>query len=163
MKIFYLFLSIVVIVQNLFGLGNPVIEAKEIVGCWKRNIYSDRQMKRLSLFDFYDPVHQKFQWFCFEEDGTFRTMTASRDMPFDEIFQIAKLSQPRMTWKMIAPGVVRIEHKDDPKQNFNWLVSIASKQENFKNVKVKPNELCMGLINEDGTDYVLLRVLSKVQ
>lgn len=55
--------------QTALALGEPVVDGNQLVGCWKREIYSQDAMNRISTFDIYDPTLQKYQWFCFQDKG----------------------------------------------------------------------------------------------
>ncbi len=160
-KIILMIIMTLLYSANAFSLGEPVKVSEQLVGCWKRNIYPDDVMKKLSKFDMYDEVQQKYQWFCFNADGTFRAMTASKDIPLADVKEKVKLFPMLMSWKLLSQGIVRIEHKEDQSQNYNWLMSVAVSRENFKGASISPGHIYMGLINKEKTDYALLRVLSK--
>jgi hypothetical protein len=160
-KILMVIVASLLFSSTVFALGVPIKDTEKLIGCWKRNVYSDGDMKRLSKVEFYDEVQQKYQWFCFNPDGSFRVMAANKDMPLADIKEKVKNLPLLMTWKLMSPGIVRIEHKEDSSQNYNWLMSVAVSSETFKGVGINPGEVYMGLINREKTDYSLLRVLSK--
>lgn len=147
-----------------FALGEPVAAGPAIVGCWKRQVYPDDAMKRISTFDVYDSVQQKYQWFCFRRNGEFRVLTMNRDAQLGTRELEAGFAgfPATMRWELLGLGVVSI--KPDGDEATNWLVSFATAPEKIDDdVTVQPGVLFMGLVNEERTRYALLRVLQRVE
>lgn len=146
------------------ALGEPVADAASIVGCWKRHVYSAEAMNRISTFDIYDAVQQKYQWFCFRENGDFRVLTLNKDAELSpkELDKYLEAYPAAMRWKLLGLGVVSITPKHDAPTN--WLISFAVSPEKIDDeVTVPPGELFMGLVNEQHTRYSLLRVLERAE
>lgn len=149
---------------SAFG-GEPVKDAKQLVGCWKREVYADEAMARISQFDFFDPVSQKYQWFCFRENGDFRALTDGKYQDLDtagvdRLFNMFPASQ---TWKLKRKGVVHIENPKDPAQSLDWKVSIAKQPERVDEKAIAPEgALYMGIMDKGSKRYSLLRVLTRL-
>src|SRR6202008_2291946 len=97
------------------ALGEPVANTSSILGCWKRHVYSAEAMNRISTFDIYDPVQQRYQWFCFRENGDFRVLTLNKDAELSskELDNYLEASPAAMRWKLLGLGVVSITAKHD--------------------------------------------------
>jgi hypothetical protein len=151
---------------NVLALGDPITNEEQLHGCWKRHIYADDVMSSLSTFELYDPVNQKYQWFCFFQGGKFAVHTTNKDVKVT-VQEIEKFRAPFpsvMSWKLIGMGLVKVEHKEDPAQNANWLVSLAPSATFLRDgAPVYEGDLFMGLLNKEQSRYALLRVLSRVQ
>lgn len=147
-----------------FALGEPVAEGSAIVGCWKRHVYSDEAMNRISLFDIYDSVQQKYQWFCFRKNGEFRVLTINKDAQLSAAELDAGFAAfpATMRWQLLGLGVVSITPNDD--EPTNWLISFATSPEKIDDEATAPaGSLFMGLINNERTRYALLRVMERVE
>ncbi len=164
MKSLFLFL-IFGFAGNAFASDLPVKNENQLLGCWKRQIFSEATMKRLSTFDIYDPVLQKYQWFCFFKGGEYRVVTMNRDSEL-KTSDIRKSTegQPKvMSWQLMSDGVVRVEHKEDPSQTMPWLMSFTTEplQTDQGEILAK-GTLVMLVISRDKTKY-LYRALVKIE
>lgn len=149
--------------STALALVEPVAQGSAIVGCWKRHVYSDEVMRRISPFDLYDSVQQKYQWFCFRRNGEFRVLTMNKDavLSDDELGAGFAAFPATLRWELIAVGVVSITPKDD--EPTAWLMSFATAPEKIDDeATAAAGSLFMRLINKEQTRYVLLRVLERV-
>jgi hypothetical protein len=164
MKAFTLTAILLAFSSHALALGEPVAEGSAIVGCWKRHVYSDEAMSRISLFDIYDPVQQKYQWFCFRKNGEFRVLTINKDadLSADELDAGFAAFPATLRWELLGLGVVSVKPDDD--EPTTWLISFATSPEKIDDeVTAAPGSLFMGLINKEQTRYALLRVLERVE
>lgn len=149
-----------------FALGEPVSDETQLIGCWKQRLYQSNAIPGIGAPDFYDPESQKYRWFCFYPKGRFFVITTNKDtaMSSKDIDKYAASYPPLMSWKFLSLGVVRVEHKQDSKQNLNWLVSIAAAPTTLTDgVSVEKGDLYMGLVNQARNAYALLRILEKIE
>ena len=73
-----IFLLLLVLLSNAASAqvqNTPVTDAKEIIGCWERVDFSDEAKKMMNEIE---PWPIRYQWFCFESDGTLSTYASSK-------------------------------------------------------------------------------------
>jgi hypothetical protein len=148
------------------ALGDPVTTESQLLGCWKQQMYPAGLMAGVGAEDIYDPVTQKYHWFCFDPKGQFSVITTNTNAPLiiKELKKYAKAYPRLMTWKLLGTGVVSITHKEDPQQNLNWLVSFAPESAAIvPGVPVEKGDMYFGRVNEAQNAYALLRILRKVE
>ena len=165
MKRIVLLMLFLCLSTSAFALGDPVTDESQLLGCWKQRLYPAGLLPGLGAPDLYDPVQQKYRWFCFYPDHHFSvlTMNSDKDLSGKDLEQYTSMFPHVMSWTLLGTGVVRIEHKEDPNQNMNWLVSLAPAAINLADgVAVEKGDMYLGLINKAQDAYALLRILTKV-
>lgn len=145
----------------------PVKDSKQLEGCWRRHIFTQAAMNRLSSFDIFDPVQQKYQWFCFRANGDFRALTNSKDdnPKTADIDRLTGLFPGSQSWKLVEPGVIHIENRADASQTHKWNVRFTAKEEKLdRDVTVPAHTLLMSIPGKakDPKQYGTLRVLVKL-
>jgi hypothetical protein len=150
----------------LFALGDPVATESQLLGCWKQQLYPPDLMAGLGAEDIYDPVTQKYHWFCFYPKGRFSVVTTNNDASLStkDLKNYASAGPRLMTWKLLRTGVVSIEHKADANQNQSWLVSFAPESATIvPGVAVEKGDMYFGQINASHDAYALLRILKRIE
>lgn len=122
-------------------------------------------MKRLSTFYLYDPIKHKYQYYCFYPEGRFILITMSKDInqTTESLKKYKDMFPVTMKWKLIIDGFVRIEHKDDPSQNGDWITFFADSDKSITDiVPIKHGLIGMKLTNKKQT-RALVRIMEKIE
>lgn len=149
-----------------FAIGQSISDKTEIMGCWERVLYPPEIMAQMSKRGFYHPELQKYQWYCFFDDGVFRVVTAnkSRDFTATETVDLFKSAPVSMTWEWIQDSIVKIEHKDDPSMNAYWFIArIDEDTRVFGDNLIQQGSYFMAIPTEDLNSFEVVRVLKKLK
>ena len=148
-----------------FSIGVVIKDKNELLGCWKRVIYSDETMKQMNKFNIYHPVHQKYQWFCFFEDERLHVLTSSKDVKHttESLKKYFKNYPKLMTWKWIQNSAVETEHKQDSDSKLLWATTRIDKEMKvFGNNVIPKNSVFMGIPTKDLRNFIITRILVKI-
>lgn len=148
------------------AMGKPIAHADQLLGCWKRVMYTPYVMQQMSRLDFYDPQVHKHQWYCFFERNVFRVLTAGQDADYTtaQLRQRFESEPVEMTWQWVGESVVRVEHKGDARMNAHWMVRRIDREMHAYGPNVIPKDaLFMAVPTPDLKDFVIARVLQRVK
>ena len=151
--------------SSAFSIGVEINNSDELLGCWKRVIYSDEIMKQMNQFNMYDPKNQKYQWFCFFENERFHVMTSNNDDEYTtrKLRDLFKNMPKLMTWKWVQNSVVMTEHKESKDSKAHWLITRIDKDMYiFDNNLIPKDSLFMAIPTQDLKSFVITRVLVRV-
>lgn len=125
--------------------NRPVVSASDLVGCWSKVDFSEQAKARINEIVY---PEARFQVFCFEPDGSLRTVDSSAPIqgkPSELMAALAEL--PKVAAYQIArPGVVVLLRKD-ANQDTGWHSTFTQRDMQFDGKNIPKDSLTMGLID----------------
>jgi hypothetical protein len=139
----------------------PVETTKDVIGCWERIDFSEEAQKKINEIE---PWPIRYQWYCFEPDGTLYTHGSTRyskhtSKSLREIF--ARLPK-EITYTLLQKGVIRTDHMS-VKQTLTWGASFTAATVSFDGKIIEKGTLIMALYDQQKKRNVYFRYLRKLQ
>lgn len=138
----------------------PVKFAADIIGCWERVDFSEEAKKQVNEIE---PWPIRYQWFCFEEDGTLSTYGASSySMQTSETLREVFKSLPKdITYTILQDGIIKTEQKS-AQQSIIWGAYFMGKTVIFDEKLFKKGTFIMSIFSQEKQKNIYYRYLKKV-
>lgn len=151
-----LFFPTIASAQNI-----PVERAEEITGCWELISFSDEVKKQINEIE---PWPAKYQWFCFESDGTLNTLGSSEpSKQTSETLREAFNTLPKdITYSVLQSGIIKTEQKS-VQQTLFWGAFFMGKPVLFDGKIFEKGTLIMSIFNPVKRKNIYYRYLKKVE
>ena len=162
MRIFYLlllaFLSNATYAQTQ---NKPVTSAEEIAGCWERIDFSDDAKKMMNEIE---PWPIRYQWFCFEPDGTLSTYMSSKPavVTSAQLRESFKLLPRTFTYSVLPHSIIKTEALSGI-ETLPWGAAFLGTTRAFDQKVIEKGTLIMSLFDQKKNRPVYWRYLKRVQ
>ena len=140
----------------------PVATQAQLVGCWSL-VEMPAAMK--AQMNEVDPYPQKYQWFCFEPDGTMHTAASDTPMVYTSTSLRAafkKLAADDMRYEIMKAGVMRIQ-QISTHQEMGWQTEIFDQTYSNGLTMLAKGDMEMGLIDFAKGKVVYWRILTRMR
>lgn len=158
-KIIALLLSLLSLAASA-QTNRQVTSTADLVGCWSKVDFSEQARTRINETTY---PEARYQVFCFEPDGTLRTVDSTvpiQAKPSELRAALAEL--PKVHGFQIArPGIVVFTTRDS-NQGTGWLSSFTQRDMEFDGKSIPKESLTMGLIDLTKQRAVYWRYLVKL-
>ncbi|MFA6063386.1 MAG: hypothetical protein WC736_12410 [Gallionella sp.] len=141
--------------------NTPVTSAKEITGCWERIDFSDEAKKMLNEIE---PWPSRYQWFCFEPDGTLLTYMSTKpaNMTAAQLRELFKPLPKTFTYSVPVKGIIQTEALSG-KETLPWGASFLGITRAFDQKVIEKGTLIMMLVDQKKNKPVYWRYLKRIQ
>lgn len=141
--------------------NTPVTSAKEITGCWERIDFSDVAKKMLNEIE---PWPIRYQWFCFEPDGTLLTYMSSKPaiMTSAQLRELFKSLPKTFTYSVLPQSIIKTEALSG-KETLPWGAAFLGTTRAFDQKVIDKGTLIMSLFDQKKNKPVYWRYLKRVQ
>lgn len=161
-------------IKNIFGLlvfavsfsagaqaNRQVTSNDDLIGCWSKIDFSEQAKAKINTVAIGE---DRYQVFCFETDGTVRTIGSSSPIQANSAeVRAAFTDMPKvMAYQIVKPGVVVITNSET-KQNSGWISSFTAREMQFDGKNFPKETLTMGLIDMSKQRAVYWRYLTPIQ
>lgn len=139
-----------------------VAHQKELVGCYERINFSPAFAKQVNLTEYWT---QPYQWFCFEQDGTFSSaMSTQYEQKTTKSLQQTFSVLPKVfRHEIVKEGIVKTAD-DKGLEVLYWQATLMDKDITTPDGTLVPKgALVMGLINPQTGDIMYWRYLKKLK
>lgn len=138
----------------------PVKSAEDIVGCWERIDFSEEAKKQINEIE---PWPIRYQWFCFEQDGTLYTYGAtSYSKQSSETLREAFKSLPKdITYTVLQDGIIKTEQKS-AQQSLIWGAHFMGNTVLFDGKILEKGTLFMSIFSQEKRKSIYYRYMKKV-
>jgi hypothetical protein len=143
------------------ALNLPVERAEDIVGCWERIDFSDEAKKQINQIE---PWPARYQWFCFESDGTLSTMGSSEYSRHtsESLREAFKVLPKDITYTVVQKGIIKTEQKSAP-QTLIWGGVFMGNPVFFDGKVFEKGTFIMSIFSQEERKNVYYRYLKKVE
>lgn len=158
---FLLFLISLSFATNVQAQNTPVANAREIVGCWERIDFSDDAKRRMNEIE---PWPIRYQWFCFEPDGTFSTYGASSPAKLTAA-QLRDLLKPlpkAFSYSVLPQSIIKTEALSG-QETLYWAAAFLGTSRAFDQKVIDKGTLIMSLFDQRKNRPVYWRYLKRIQ
>lgn len=140
--------------------NTPVKGASEIIGCWERIDFSDEAKKQINEIE---PWPIRYQWFCFEPDGTYSSFGSStpRTMTSATLKEMFKSLPKEFTYSVLPNGVIKTEAKSG-KETLYWPSAFKGSTNTFDQKVIEKGTLIMFLVDGKKNKAVYHRYLKRL-
>lgn len=145
-----------------YAVNQPVENASEIVGCWERVDFSEQAKKTLNEIE---PRPIRYQWFCFEPDGTLYSANSSTyEKQTSKSLREAFKSLPKdITYTLVEKGILKTEQKS-AKQTIIWGAKfMGGSPVSFDGKVFDKDTFIMTLISKEKQQVVYYRYLKRIE
>lgn len=142
--------------QNL-----PVENAKDIAGCWERVDFSD-EVKR--MMNEIEPWPIRYQWFCFEADGTLSTYFSSEPANLTEaqLRDLLKSLPKTFSYTVLPQSFIKTEALSG-RETLHWAAAFLGTSRAFDQKVIEKGTLIMSLFDQKKNKPVYWRYLKRVK
>lgn len=133
-------------IVNAKTQNTPVTKAMEITGCWERVDFSDDAKKMMNEIE---PWPVRYQWFCFEPDGTLLTYMSSEPANITSAQLRKMFSQlpKRFTYSVLPQSFVKTEALSG-KETLHWASAFLGTTRSFDQKVIEKGALIMSLYDQ---------------
>jgi len=120
------------------------------------------EMREMSTYDLYEA---KYQYYCFYPEGRFLTVTMTKDkeVTYKELNKYKEIFPDKSSWRVVNPGVIYIEYKDNPNMNADWSMFIPKSVDWLMDMApVDQGEIGMLTTDKKRTNR-LVRILDRIK
>jgi hypothetical protein len=150
------------LVNAALAEGNSPVNTKEdLLGCWELVDFSAEAKRKINQVE---PWPAKYQWFCFEADGTLGSMMSNkpRSVTSAELKKSFAVLPKTLRYEVVRSGLVKTD-QDNGGQVIVWLASFMGKDVAFDGKLLKQGTLTMGVYSPAKQDAVYWRYLTKIR
>lgn len=142
------------------ALNPPVKTAEDIIGCWERIDFSEEAKKQINEIE---PWPIRYQWFCFEPDGTLCTLGASSysKQTSKTLREAFNLLPKEITYTVLQDGIIKTEQKS-VQQNIIWGANFMGKTVLFDGKIIESGTLFMSIFSQEKQKNIYYRYLKKL-
>ena len=160
MRIFCLLL-LAFLSNATYAQNTPLTSAKEITGCWERIDFSDEAKKMMNEIE---PWPIRYQWFCFESDGTLSTYGSSKpaNMTSAQLRELLKPLPKTFTFSVLPQGIIKTEALSG-KETLHWSAAFLGSSRSFDQKVIEKGTLIMSLFDQKKNKPVYWRYLKRIQ
>lgn len=121
----------------------PITSVGEIVGCWERIDFSEDAKRKMNANE---PWPIRYQWFCFEPDGTYSMFGSSspRQLTSAMLEEMFKQLPKEFSYALLPNSIIKTEAKSG-KQTLYWEAAFTSNSYSFDQKVVEKGTLVMAL------------------
>ena len=140
--------------------NRQVTSSADLVGCWSKVDFSDHAKSKINEIVY---PEARFQFFCFEADGTLLTVDSTATIQAKPSELRAAFSElPKViAYQVAKPGIVVLINKNS-NQSTGWLSSFTQRDMQFDGKTIPKDTLTMGLIDMAKQKAVHWRYLVKM-
>ena len=140
--------------------NTPVTSANEIMGCWERIDCSDEAKKMINEIE---PWPIRYQWFCFEPDGTLSTYGSSKpaNMTSAQLRELLKPLPKTFTYSVLPKSIIKTEALSG-KETLYWGAAFLGSSKAFDQKVIEKGTLIMSLFDQKKNKPVYWRYLKRV-
>lgn len=141
--------------------NTPVTSTKEITGCWERVDFSDEAKKMMNEIE---PWPIRYQWFCFESDGTLSTYGSSKSVNLTaaQLREQLKSLPKTFTYSVLPQSIIKTEALSG-KETLHWGAAFLGTSRAFDQKVIEKGTLIMSLFDQKKNKPVYWRYLKRVQ
>ena len=159
-----IFLLLLVLLSNAASAqvqNTPVTDAKEIIGCWERVDFSDEAKKMMNEIE---PWPIRYQWFCFESDGTLSTYASSKpaNLTAAQLRDLLKSLPKTFSYSVLPQSIIKTEALSG-KETLHWGAAFLGTSRAFDQKVIEKGALIMSLFDQKKNKPVYWRYLKRVQ
>ena len=157
---FLLLLALLSSAASAQAQNTPVANAKEITGCWERIDFSDDAKKMMNEIE---PWPIRYQWFCFEADGTLLTYMSSKpsSMTSTQLREMFKPLPKTFTYTVLPQSIIKTEALSG-KETLHWASAFLSTTRAFDQKVIEKGTLILSLFDQKKNKPVYWRYLKRV-
>ena len=139
----------------------PVQSNEEIVGCWKLIDFSEKVKRKMNTVD---PWPVKYQWFCFDRDGTLNTVSSSveNETSESELRKAFNILPKEIKYSIPQKGVMITEHKS-VNQKLAWGIKFTKDPIVLDGKNIEKHTLIMILFDNKIEKPIYHRFLRRIQ
>ncbi len=157
------FLLLLVLLSNTAyaqAQNTPVTSAKEITGCWERIDFSDGAKKMMNEIE---PWPIRYQWFCFEPDGTLSTYSSTKpaNMTSAQLRELLKPLPKTFSYSVLPQSIIKTEALSR-KETLPWGAAFLGSSRAFDQKVIEKGTLIMSLFDQKKNKPVYWRYLKRV-
>ena len=143
------------------ALNAPVERAEDIIGCWERVDFSEEAQKQINEVE---PWPIRYQWFCFEPDGTMYTYGSSTysKQTSESLHEAFKALPKDITYTILQKGIVKTEQKS-AQQTLIWGANFMGNSVLFDGKVLEKGTFFMSIFSQERRKNVYYRYLKKIQ
>ncbi|OOG47584.1 hypothetical protein [Polaromonas sp. A23] len=140
--------------------NRQVTSTGDLVGCWSKVDFTDQAKSKINEIDYREA---RYQVFCFEPDGTLRTVDSTIPIQGKSAELRAAFAElPKViAYQVTQPGIVVLVRKD-PNQTTGWVSTFTQRDMQFDGKSIPKDTLTMGLIDVAKQRAVHWRYLVKI-
>jgi hypothetical protein len=157
-----LFVTLSLLVGQACAQNNsPIATKDQLLGCWSLIDFSMEARKKINEVD---PYPARYQWFCFEQDGTLRAIASTAPMEATmKTLREAFASLPSaINYKIVKPGLIETTQPSSGR-TMAWTASLTLNPMSFDGKTIDKGTLTMGLIDVQKQKTVYWRYLVPMQ
>jgi hypothetical protein len=119
--------------------NRQVTSVGELVGCWSKVVFSEQAKSKINEIDY---PEARYQYFCFETDGTLRTVGSSAPIQTTPAeLRTASAALPKVITAQIAkPGIVVLARSDSTATTA-WLTVLTQRAMQFDGKSIPKDSL----------------------
>ncbi len=157
---FLLWLALLSTAASAQTQNTPVTNAKEITGCWERVDFSEDAKKMLNEME---PWPIRYQWFCFEVDGTLLSYMSSKpaNMTSVELREMFKPLPKTFTYSVLPQSLIKTEALSG-KETLYWASAFLGATRAFDQKVIEKGTLIMSLFDHKKNKPVYWRYLKRI-
>ncbi len=143
------------------ALNPPVETAADIIGCWERVDFSEAAQKQINEIE---PWPIRYQWFCFESDGTLYTYGSSvySKQTSTSLREAFKSLPKEITYSVLQKGIIKTEQKS-AQQTLIWGGNFMGNPVFFDGKVFEQGTFIMSLYSQKKQKNIYYRYLKRVQ
>ena len=159
-KAIYFSVIVCFISCKLFAQNNPIIDVTQLHGCWKKINFPDAITKQMNKVD---PWPRKYQWYCFEQDGTLSSMHSSVDEKItkEELLRSFAILPKTFSYELGPRGIIKTWDKAGLQTLF-WPSAFLGKDVSAEGIFMKKGTLIMSLHSPEQSTPIYYRYLSRI-
>ncbi len=157
---FLLLLSLVSNASYAQTQNKPITSAEEIFGCWERIDFSDEVKKMMNEIE---PWPVRYQWFCFEPDGTLSTYMSSSPnvVTAEQLRESFKLLRKSFTYSVLPRSIIKTEAVSGL-ETLHWFAAFLGTTRAFDQKVIEKGTLIMSLFDVEKNKPVYWRYLKRI-
>jgi hypothetical protein len=143
------------------ALNPPVERAEDIIGCWERVDFSEEAQKQINEIE---PWPIRYQWFCFEPDGTLYTHGSSTysKQTSESLHEAFKVLPKDITYTILQKGIIKTEQKS-AQQTLIWGGNFMGNPVFFDGKAFEKGTFIMSIFSQEKRKNIYYRYLRRIQ
>jgi hypothetical protein len=138
----------------------PPKSAKDIMGCWERIDLSEKAKKQMNEQEHWP---MRYQWFCFEPDGTLQSYMSNRSekLTSAQLREMFKQIPKVFVYSVLPNGIIKTEDRAG-REILHWSAGFLGNNMLIDQQVLEKGTLMMALSNPEQNKAVYWRFLKRV-
>ena len=144
---------------------NPSVKSPdEIIGCWERIDFTEETQKKINAIE---PWPVRYQWFCFESDGTLNTYGSTKrsKQTSTSLRKLFEILPKGIRYTIPHKGIIKTEQNipgSTSKQTIIWGANFRGDTVLFDGKTLEKGMLIMSIFDKSKEKNVYYRYLRRV-